>query len=146
MWLAFAMATGASWESVGRPVSCGDLTAHLWSERRNVVDTEDDSDKWSARKLKKGDMFDCLDTAKKWCIGIVDEIKPDGIYVRYKGWAARWNETIPFDSARLAKLGSHNSKEGPKRAKQGEDWDIEEKVCRLSIVSIAHTFVQPHPF
>ena len=84
---------------------------------------------WSAAEVDVGSLVDCQDTMGKWCVAQIVHQAADGmsVTVRYKGWGSRWDEVLPVGSHRLAPPGSMNPAEGPRRARQGEDWAIEEK-------------------
>ena len=55
-----------------------------------------------------GDIIDCQDTVRKWCIGmIVDIVENEKIRIHYEGWHSKWDEWLPLDSDRLAPVGTY---------------------------------------
>ena len=92
---------------------------------------------WDSSRLQKqwkqGDEFklnnriDVKDTYNKWLEATVVKVNSDKtIRVHYKGYTARWEEDLPFDSDRIARIGYKSSASGSgktqknaeKRAKQ----------------------------
>lgn len=113
---------GEDWEKVERSLNGAGNPVFMWVKRGAMED-----DKWDPEALEVGDVVDCQDSVRKWCVATVVERKEDKVRIRYKGWGARWDDTLPVTSNRIAKAGTKNAQAGPKRVKQGDDWPIEEK-------------------
>ena len=114
---------GQVWEKIERTFSGAGRPAYMWVKRGTGK-----ADKWDPAKLEVGDIIDCKDQSRKWCVATVIERTEDQVRVRYKGWGARWDDTLPVSSDRIAPPGtSPNLSDGPRRVQQGDDWEIEEK-------------------
>lgn len=67
--------------------------------------------------LQEGMWVDVRDTLFVWCKAIVNEIiEPKGVKnkilkIHYIGWSSIYDEFIPANSSRIAKLGSYTDKE-----------------------------------
>jgi hypothetical protein len=48
------------------------------------------------------DWVDMLDTDGRWCLAEVTEVRGNTLAIHYLGWAPKWVESLPRDSARLA--------------------------------------------
>lgn len=68
-------------------------------------------------KIKKGMWIDVRDTLNVWCKAIVTEIiHPKGsdskiLKVHYLGWSTIYDEFIPSNSSRVARVGTYTEKE-----------------------------------
>lgn len=91
-------------------------------------------EKSSRPEVCVGDMFDCLDTANSWlaaqCVDIKEET--DEIYVRYIGWAERWNEWIKKNSPRIAPIGTHS--QGKTKEEIRVPFNIDQELLKYELV------------
>lgn len=48
--------------------------------------------------LAKGVLIDAKDSMNNWCVATVIELRPkeERLWVRYDGWAAKWNEVYIY--------------------------------------------------
>lgn len=66
------------------------------------------------KQWKTGDPFrlnnriDVKDTYDRWLEASVVKVNEDTIRIHYKGYTARWEENLPFDSPRIAEIGTHS--------------------------------------
>ena len=113
---------GEEWEKVERSFNGSGEPTFMWVKRGTGQ-----PEKWDPSKLEVGDIVDCRDSSRKWCVATVIERDGDNVRVRYKGWGSRWDDTLPITSDRIAPPDTKNPSDGPTRVKQGDDWEIEEK-------------------
>ena len=113
---------GEGWEKIDRTFNGADNAAFMWVKRGTGR-----PDKWDPSKLEVGDIVDCKDQSHKWCVATVIERDGDNVKVRFKGWGSRWDDVLPITSDRIAPPQTKNPSDGPRRVKQGDDWEIEEK-------------------
>jgi len=54
-----------------------------------------------------GEIIDCMDTIKKWCVGTVQKMEKDRVEVHYRGWSDKWNAWVPLKQGRIARYRTH---------------------------------------
>lgn len=59
-----------------------------------------------------GDLVDCFDTAQKWYLSTVLDVRPDAVLIHFNGWPPNWDEWIARTSPRLARRGAHAAEYG----------------------------------
>jgi hypothetical protein len=69
---------------------------------------------------------DVKDTVNKWCVAEVLKLTDTEVTVHYKGWGAKYDDTITKDSDRLAALGTHTTGKdtGYAQRSQGGVWEL----------------------
>jgi len=68
------------------------------------ADASDSDEDLSERVFTVGQLVDCKDTASKWLISKVLEVKEGQVYIHYESWSSKWDEWIDTDSPRITKL------------------------------------------
>jgi hypothetical protein len=85
------------------------LTLELIRDDKEIdkADASDSDEDLSERVFVLNQLVDCKDTASKWLISKVLEVKEGSVYIHYEGWSNKWDEWIDSDSPRIAKLHRH---------------------------------------
>jgi len=74
------------------------------SKEVDKADASDSDEDLSERVFTPNQMVDCKDTASKWLISKVLEVKEGAVLVHYEGWSSKWDEWIDTDNPRITKL------------------------------------------
>jgi len=72
-------------------------------------DASDSDEDLSERVFTVNQKVDCKDTASKWLISTVVEVKEGMVFVHYDGWSNKWDEWLESDSPRIAKLNRYTN-------------------------------------
>eukprot|EP00475_Leptophrys_vorax_P032356 TRINITY_DN4980_c0_g1_i3.p1 TRINITY_DN4980_c0_g1~~TRINITY_DN4980_c0_g1_i3.p1 ORF type:complete len:341 (+),score=69.65 TRINITY_DN4980_c0_g1_i3:29-1051(+) len=76
---------------------------------------------------KVGDMVDVMDKNNKWYQCQVTATQGHQVRIHYIGWNEKWDEWIPRDSPRIAKLESHTGVKRLERIKVGDLIDAQDR-------------------
>jgi len=87
------------------------MILQLVRENKEVdkADASDSDEDLSERVFTVGQFVDCKDTANKWLISKVVEVKEGSVFIHYEGWSTKWDEWLDTDSIRVAKLYRYTS-------------------------------------
>jgi len=67
-------------------------------------DSSDSDEDLSERVFTVGQLIDCKDTANKWLLSKVVDMKEGYVFVHYESWSSKWDEWIETSDSRIAKL------------------------------------------
>jgi len=81
-------------------------TLELIREGKEIdkTDASDSDEDLSERVFTLNQKVDCKDTANKWLISTVIELKEGYVYIHYDGWSSKWDEWLETSDPRIAKL------------------------------------------